>query len=152
MSHLCCMFHLAFSHGRSVRRPTMSAISAQTQYHLVSDALHLVAYRRQPGLEYVLDYVLERKRVDDMINSIKSRRYDRQKFNMNMCGLRHLIYLVEGNPDTLGNESGMPYWSPRLHQRIPHPSLAAVPAATACHRRLCFEYWLGAITALLTLQ
>lgn len=99
----------------------MSAISAQTQYHLVSDALHLVADRRQPGLEYVLDYVLERKRVDDMINSIKSRRYDRQKFNMNMCGLRHLIYLVEGNPDTLGNESGMPYWSPLLSPPSPHP-------------------------------
>ena len=57
-------------------------------------------------MEYVLDYVLERKRVDDMAGSIKSRRYDRQKFNMNMCGLRHLVYLVEGNPDTLGNESG----------------------------------------------
>jgi len=57
-------------------------------------------------VEYVLDYVLERKRVDDMAGSIKSRRYDRQKFNMNMCGLRHLVYLVEGNPDTLGNESG----------------------------------------------
>jgi len=58
-------------------------------------------------VEYVLDYVLERKRVDDMAGSIKSRRYDRQKFNM--CGLCHLVYLVEGNPDTLGNESGRPH-------------------------------------------
>lgn len=67
-------------------------------------------------MEYVLDYVLERKRVDDMAGSIKSRRYDRQKFNMNMCGLCHLVYLVEGNPDTLGNESGRPHpLSPTQH-------------------------------------
>ncbi|KAL0029639.1 hypothetical protein WJX79_009994 [Trebouxia sp. C0005] len=69
------------------------------------DVLWIAHSRRHPGVEYVLDYVLERKRVDDMAGSIKSRRYDRQKFNMNMCGLRHLVYLVEGNPDTLGNES-----------------------------------------------
>ncbi|KAL0033716.1 hypothetical protein WJX77_002280 [Trebouxia sp. C0004] len=69
------------------------------------DVLWIAHSRRQPGVEYVLDYILERKRVDDMAGSIKSRRYDRQKFNMNMCGLRHLVYLVEGNPDTLGNES-----------------------------------------------
>jgi len=52
-------------------------------------------------VEYVLDYVLERKRVDDLHGSIISRRYDKQKYNMNMCGLRHLMYLVEGDPDTL---------------------------------------------------
>ncbi|DBB12599.1 TPA: hypothetical protein ACH3X3_005387 [Trebouxia sp. C0006] len=69
------------------------------------DVLWIAHSRRHPGVEYVLDYVLERKRVDDMAGSIKSRRYDRQKFYMNMCGLRHLVYLVEGNPDTLGNES-----------------------------------------------
>ena len=79
-------------------------------------------------MEYVLDYVLERKRVDDMAGSIKSRRYDRQKFNMNMCGLRHLVYLVEGNPDTLGSESGRhhtPSVSKTAHPAMQHNRLYA---------------------------
>ena len=53
-----------------------------------------------------MDYILERKRVDDLHHSIKDRRYDKQKYNMQRCGLRHLIYLVEGDPDTLGDEIG----------------------------------------------
>lgn len=81
-------------------------------------------------MEYVLDYVLERKRVDDMAGSIKSRRYDRQKFNMNMCGLRHLVYLVEGNPDTLGNESGMRH-TPSVSNTT-HPLTDCMPMPTSC--------------------
>lgn len=65
-----------------------------------------VAFRKHGGVEYVMDYILERKRVDDLHHSIKDRRYDKQKYNMQRCGLRHLIYLVEGDPDTLGDESG----------------------------------------------
>ena len=57
-------------------------------------------------MEYVLDYLVERKRVDDLAGSIKGGRYNRQKYYMTMCGLRHLVYLVEGNPDTLPVESG----------------------------------------------
>lgn len=75
----------------------------------MSQQSHLVnACRRQPGLEYVLDYVLERKRVDDLYGSIKGGRYDKQKWYMHKCGLRSLIYLVEGDPDTL-EETGV--WS-----------------------------------------
>ena len=69
-----------------------------------------------------MDYILERKRVDDLHQSIKDRRYDKQKYNMQRCGLRHLIYLVEGDPDTLGDEtSGCCH----IHSRIltPHPWL-----------------------------
>lgn len=65
-----------------------------------------IAFRKYPGVEYVMDYILERKRVDDLHQSIKDRRYDKQKYNMQRCGLRHLIYLVEGDPDTLGDETG----------------------------------------------
>ena len=58
-------------------------------------------------MEYVLDYIMERKRVDDLHQSIKDRRYDKQKYNMQKCGLRNLMYLVEGDPDTLGDEIGV---------------------------------------------
>lgn len=64
------------------------------------------ACRRYGGVEYVLDYIMERKRVDDLHQSIKDRRYDKQKYNMQRCGLRHLVYLVEGDPDALGDEVG----------------------------------------------
>ena len=66
-------------------------------------------YRHNPQEEYVLDYILERKRVDDLYQSIKSEnRYDKQKWRMHQCGLRHLIYLVEGDPDTL-DETGITF-------------------------------------------
>ncbi|XP_075425955.1 structure-specific endonuclease subunit MUS81 isoform X2 [Ascaphus truei] len=45
--------------------------------------------------ELVLDYVVERKRMDDLCGSIIDGRFREQKFRMKRCGLRHPIYLVE---------------------------------------------------------
>lgn len=68
----------------------------------VGDVVWIARSRHDPQEEYVLDYILERKRVDDLYQSIKSEnRYDKQKWRMHQCGLRHLVYLVEGDPDTL---------------------------------------------------
>ena len=75
-------------------------------------------------MEYVLDYILERKRVDDLHSSIKDRRYDKQKYNMQRCGLRHLVYLVEGDPDTLGDDIGGCCWA---HGRTPFRPHGAAP-------------------------
>ena len=66
-----------------------------------------MAFRRYGGVEYVMDYILERKQVDDLHQSIKDRRYDRQKYDMQRCGLRHLMYLVEGDPNAQQEEIGM---------------------------------------------
>ncbi|GAB4817237.1 hypothetical protein N2152v2_004283 [Parachlorella kessleri] len=58
--------------------------------------------RSQPVREYVLDYVVERKSVEDLASSIKNGdRYKRQKFWLRKCGLRNVYYLVEGDPDNL---------------------------------------------------
>jgi hypothetical protein len=35
--------------------------------------------RRDPRAEYALDYILERKSVQDLLSSIKEERYERQK-------------------------------------------------------------------------
>lgn len=61
----------------------------------------LVGYRQNTAVEYVLDYLLERKSVEDLYGSIKTVRYETQKYGMRRCGLRHLMYLVEGDPHNL---------------------------------------------------
>ncbi|XP_032238437.1 crossover junction endonuclease MUS81 [Nematostella vectensis] len=45
--------------------------------------------------ELVLDYICERKRMDDLNQSIIDGRFKEQKFRLRNCGLRHPIYLVE---------------------------------------------------------
>jgi crossover junction endonuclease MUS81 len=48
----------------------------------------------------VLDYILERKSVGDLLASIKSSdRYAAQKYHLRRCGLRHVYYLIEGDPE-----------------------------------------------------
>eukprot|EP00041_Stephanoeca_diplocostata_P026115 m.696723 g.696723 ORF g.696723 m.696723 type:complete len:671 (-) comp22895_c0_seq7:443-2455(-) len=45
--------------------------------------------------ELVLDYVIERKRMDDLASSICDGRFAEQKFRFKTTGVRHPIYLVE---------------------------------------------------------
>uniref|UniRef100_H3C4X1 Crossover junction endonuclease MUS81 n=1 Tax=Tetraodon nigroviridis TaxID=99883 RepID=H3C4X1_TETNG len=47
------------------------------------------------GRELVLDYIIERKRIDDLCGSIIDGRFREQKFRLKRCGLRKPIYLVE---------------------------------------------------------
>lgn len=60
-----------------------------------------IARCRQSNNEYVLDFIVERKRVDDLSSSIRDNRYRDQKLRLQRCGLRKLIYLVEGDPNSL---------------------------------------------------
>ena len=48
---------------------------------------------------YVLDTVIERKRVDDLAASIKDQRYERQKYFLARCGVRRTMYVLEGDID-----------------------------------------------------
>ncbi|XP_077356145.1 structure-specific endonuclease subunit MUS81 [Festucalex cinctus] len=52
--------------------------------------------RASKGRELVLDYIVERKRMDDLCGSIIDGRFREQKFRLKRCGLRKPIYLVEG--------------------------------------------------------
>ncbi|XP_062310999.1 crossover junction endonuclease MUS81 [Osmerus eperlanus] len=51
--------------------------------------------RAPPARELVLDYIVERKRMDDLCGSIIDGRFREQKFRMKRCGLRRPVYLVE---------------------------------------------------------
>ncbi|KAL8125810.1 crossover junction endonuclease MUS81 isoform X2 [Apium graveolens] len=62
----------------------------------VGDAIW-VARHKQFRSEYVLDLIVERKRVDDLRSSIRDNRYRDQKVRLLRCGLKKLIYVVEGD-------------------------------------------------------
>ncbi|KYQ88640.1 crossover junction endonuclease [Tieghemostelium lacteum] len=47
--------------------------------------------------EWMLNYVIERKKTDDLSSSIMDGRYKEQKFRLRKSGFSNIIYLVEGN-------------------------------------------------------
>lgn len=47
------------------------------------------------NLEIVLEHILERKRLDDLISSIKDGRFHEQKFRLHKSGIKNVTYLVE---------------------------------------------------------
>lgn len=47
--------------------------------------------------EIVLDFIVERKKIEDLISSIEDGRYKEQKFRLKRCGLKYPIYLIEGH-------------------------------------------------------
>ncbi|XP_076027742.1 structure-specific endonuclease subunit MUS81 [Genypterus blacodes] len=67
--------------------------------------------RPPAGRELVFDYIIERKRMDDLCGSIIDGRFREQKFRLKRCGLRRPIYLVE--------ECG----SAAAHQSLPEATL-----------------------------
>ncbi|TWW63577.1 crossover junction endonuclease MUS81 [Takifugu flavidus] len=57
------------------------------------------------GRELVLDYIIERKRIDDLCSSIIDGRFREQKFRLKRCGLRKPIYLVELHGNAASHQS-----------------------------------------------
>lgn len=47
------------------------------------------------GDEVALDWIVERKRLDDLIGSIKDGRFHEQKFRLNRSGVRKVVYIIE---------------------------------------------------------
>ncbi|KAK6843445.1 hypothetical protein PG987_004305 [Apiospora arundinis] len=47
------------------------------------------------GDEVILDWIVERKRLDDLIGSIKDGRFHEQKFRLKRSGLKNVVYIVE---------------------------------------------------------
>lgn len=60
----------------------------------VGDVLWLARHRAS-GREAVLNYVCERKRLDDLAMSIRDGRFANQKNRLKRLGLRHVHYLIE---------------------------------------------------------
>ena len=47
-------------------------------------------------IDYVLDFIVERKTADDLAASIVDGRYEEQKVRLKNCGINNVIYLIEG--------------------------------------------------------
>lgn len=47
------------------------------------------------GDEVVLDWIVERKRLDDLVGSIKDGRFHEQKFRLRKSGIKNVIYIIE---------------------------------------------------------
>jgi crossover junction endonuclease MUS81 len=47
------------------------------------------------GDEILLDWIVERKRLDDLVASIKDRRFQEQKFRLRKTGVKNVIYVIE---------------------------------------------------------
>lgn len=55
----------------------------------------ILSRRGCQGDEIVLDYIVERKRLDDLVSSIKDRRFIEQKFRLEKSGIKNKIYIIE---------------------------------------------------------
>lgn len=70
----------------------------------VGDFLWICRDETKMEHEFVLPYIVERKRMDDLASSIKDGRFHEQKFRLSDCGLHNKIYLIEnrGNNTHVG--------------------------------------------------
>lgn len=49
----------------------------------------------EDGSEICLDWIVERKRLDDLVGSITDGRFQEQKFRLRKTGVKNVIYLIE---------------------------------------------------------
>ena len=55
----------------------------------------LLSSQGEEGDEIALDWIVERKRLDDLVGSITDGRFNEQKFRLRRSGLKNVVYLVE---------------------------------------------------------
>ncbi|XP_078444973.1 restriction endonuclease, type II-like superfamily protein [Wolffia australiana] len=83
----------------------VDAIRVQFKIHVevrrlpIGDGIWIARHRKFSN-EYVLDFIVERKQINDLCSSIRDNRYKDQKLRLLRCGVRKLIYLIEGDPNS----------------------------------------------------
>jgi len=74
----------------------LRGINCDTRPLILGDVTWIAKEKKPNGIEIILDHIVERKRIDDLISSIKDGRFREQKNRLKNCGLNDVIYLVEG--------------------------------------------------------
>jgi len=72
-----------------------AGVNPTTRPLAVGDALWVAREIHPPNREIVLDYIVERKRMDDLLSSIKDGRFHEQKFRLSKSGVKNVIYIIE---------------------------------------------------------
>lgn len=62
----------------------------------VSDFMWIARHRTYPTIEVVLDCIVERKRVSDLVASVRDGRYQEQRSRLKKTKLQRRIYIIEG--------------------------------------------------------
>ncbi|KAI9831560.1 MAG: hypothetical protein M1819_004790 [Sarea resinae] len=60
-----------------------------------ADDPSLLSRHGEEGDEIVLDWIVERKRLDDLVGSIKDGRFQEQKFRLRKSGIKNVVYIIE---------------------------------------------------------
>lgn len=55
----------------------------------------LLVRHGEEGDEVALDWIVERKRLDDLVGSIKDGRFHEQKFRLRKSGVKNVVYVIE---------------------------------------------------------
>ncbi|KAL6718781.1 Crossover junction endonuclease mus81 [Lecanora helva] len=55
----------------------------------------LSQHGEEAGDEVALDWIVERKRLDDLVGSITDGRFQEQKFRLRRSGVKNVVYLIE---------------------------------------------------------
>ena len=68
---------------------------------------NLLSRYGEEGDEIALDWIVERKRLDDLVGSVKDGRFYEQKFRLRRSGAKNVVYLIEDL--TLSSEQATKY-------------------------------------------
>ncbi|KAI5838015.1 hypothetical protein DFP73DRAFT_566575 [Morchella snyderi] len=61
----------------------------------VGDVMWIARENGPTGREVVLDHIVERKRLDDLLFSVRDGRFHDQKFRLKKSGMRNVTYIIE---------------------------------------------------------
>ncbi|XP_021750865.1 crossover junction endonuclease MUS81-like isoform X2 [Chenopodium quinoa] len=92
--------HFAKTKSRNLKEKIFEEYKIQIEVRRlpVGDAIWIARHKKD-STEYVLDFIVERKNVDDLRSSIRDNRYRDQKLRLQRTGMKKIIYLVEGDPN-----------------------------------------------------
>lgn len=84
-------------HDRDYIANTLSSsgVAPITRSLAVGDIMWIAYEHAAPHREIVLDYIVERKRLDDLVASIKDGRFHDQKFRLAKSGVKNIVYIIE---------------------------------------------------------
>ena len=81
-------------------------IQCERRQIVIGDVMWIAKqHNKSDAAEYVIDCIVERKKVNDMWSSIKDGRYHEQRKRMQLSGIQRIMYIIEGNINKLSGTS-----------------------------------------------